>query len=859
MSSEQTRRNSRGVSALTVRAQPVSDKSYVESVVDFLHEVVPQAVAGNNKADEYDRIVWVKLEKFDSDSGTGISQQESVSSLFLILGYTNGYQIWHVKSNGEAEELVSMRQGPVKVVRILKTPVHGNGDCDVFHNKRPLVAACDATSSSCPFSTVNVWSLTTGEEVKAIEFKSEVHDILSNKRVMIVCLQEKIAVLDALSLSKKFGITNCFPAPGPNINPVALSSRWLAFSDRKLLPIYQSRGGVSADKLHSYTSAVFNAAKTLSKGLSMVGETVGRWTGSNTSENTVDQSQSNNSLKCTSITPGIVTIIDIEGHQENEKDDHLRETAIAHFPAHAAQSLAALAFDAGGSLLFTADTLGQDFHIFQVLPHPACPSLGSIHHLYILHRGETMATVCNVAFSYDSRWVSVTTQRGTSHVFPITSYGGPVSLRTHNSGRVVNRSSRFHTSAGLEDLKQNIGGKPILVQPGSPSSNPLGSLTTAKDCLLVGKNGLVNPRMPPLPHPELAIPYIQIKLGASSRSNTAGNSTGNSPTSLPRANGLFSMESVGGATLFGSSRAWIAGNANPPSRLDQSRLSSVDPLFVVSNYGILVEYNIEINPLKNSPQSENMPFEAAAVAKGRWPLYRLANASESKTLLSEDNLLCQGIINMNRPKTSFEGTSTDNLLDSTKTDSQDDHWLANIEIETHAPPHRRLWMGPQFAFKTFQPPGTLTSSSPPEGSTQPGSATIKAQRQDEDTLDLFTEELDLQSLRIQPVRSDPLPTPKSRYVLASPRINYDENELIIDNGPESFSDIYGSWPDGVAGTSLEKDEKLIETLADAMSEGFRRSPASDEPVNGDHVCMFPSNSPQVSPVSLSPSVSPEWS
>lgn len=82
-------------------------------------------------------------------------------------------------------------------------------------------------------------------------------------RVMVVCLQEKIAVLDALSLSKKFGITSefnnngiyeknfpecllvnwwndafngclsdCFP--GLNINPVALSSRWLAFADRKV-------------------------------------------------------------------------------------------------------------------------------------------------------------------------------------------------------------------------------------------------------------------------------------------------------------------------------------------------------------------------------------------------------------------------------------------------------------------------------------------------------------------------------------------------------------------------------------------------------------------------------------------------
>jgi hypothetical protein len=62
----------------------------------------------------------------------------------------------------------------------------------------------------------------------------------------------------------------------------------------------------------------------------------------------------------------------------------------------------AIAFSSSGALLLSADTFGQDFHIFRVLPHPMCPSLGSVHHLYTLHRGETMATVMNDHFPYDS-------------------------------------------------------------------------------------------------------------------------------------------------------------------------------------------------------------------------------------------------------------------------------------------------------------------------------------------------------------------------------------------------------------------------------------------------------------------------
>ena len=53
----------------------------------------------------------------------------------------------------------------------------------------------------------------------------------------------------------------------------------------------------------------------------------------------------------------------------------------------------------------------------------------------------------DISFSPDSRWVAVSTLRGTTHIFPITPYGGQVGVRTHTSPRVVNRLSRFHRYA----------------------------------------------------------------------------------------------------------------------------------------------------------------------------------------------------------------------------------------------------------------------------------------------------------------------------------------------------------------------------------------------------------------------------
>lgn len=59
--------------------------------------------------------------------------------------------------------------------------------------------------------------------------------------------------------------------------------------------------------------------------------------------------------------------------------------------------------------------------------------------------------VLDVTFAHDSRWLAVSTNHGTCHVFPITAYGGPITLRTHSLPYVVNRMSRYQRSSGLDE------------------------------------------------------------------------------------------------------------------------------------------------------------------------------------------------------------------------------------------------------------------------------------------------------------------------------------------------------------------------------------------------------------------------
>lgn len=170
-------------------------------------------------------------------------------------------------------------------------------------------------------------------------------DVYANRRSVIVTFPERIAVFDACSLEDRLlSVTTCYPSPGPNVNPVALGSRWLAYAEKKLIAWQRSSGGVGGEKIifmdyfcfvanflsrvflvcclhlgggaQSYTATVLQAAQTLGRGLRGLSETVasslagprshtvgtmGLLGSSPPTANGVDHS-----------SPGIVTVLDLE-------------------------------------------------------------------------------------------------------------------------------------------------------------------------------------------------------------------------------------------------------------------------------------------------------------------------------------------------------------------------------------------------------------------------------------------------------------------------------------------------------------------------------------------------------------------
>lgn len=523
-------------------------------------------------------------------------QHSSTSPLLLSLGYPSGVQMWAISLDGEAQEVLSWKRPSVRLFQLLPTPISPAGrepGKDEFRDVRPIAVLVEGATTGPNHLTFV--SLRSGEILKTMKFIHSVCDLLANSVFIVISFLDKIVAIDPFNLETKVTISIACNSSSqtPTVNPIALGASWLAYSDHKLFPTFLSAGGVEASGPNSYTATVLHAAKSLTKGLKGLGETV------------ANSITGHRVPLATELNPepvaeaGIVTIVNLLELRSgefalSEVTNGLSHSAVvAHFVAHLHNPVVALNFDPSGLLLVTADKGGHDFHVFRIHPHPLGPAMGAVHHLYVLHRGDTGAKVQDVSFAPDSRWVAVSTLRGTTHIFPITPYGGGICVRTHTSHRVVNRLSRFHRTAGLDDSPTSGRNSPIT--SGSPN-NP-SSANKSYDLLHLG-SPYPNPRLPPFPHPLVIQPLAQLR-----QSFIASTSPMNSPpvgrTKGGNSRGLLPHEErIHVVSTFDAPRGWLVNNPPIFPSCDKRKRAPVDAVYVMTCHGNLIEYFLE--PISSS-------------------------------------------------------------------------------------------------------------------------------------------------------------------------------------------------------------------------------------------------------------------
>jgi hypothetical protein len=173
--------------------------------------------------------------------------------------------------NGIANELFSIREHNLCSACLL---IRNPSQDDLYLSQHPLFAF--AKSVGPP--SIQIRSLKNDQQslklinLPGIGHQSEPLWIESNHSVLICATHTFIIGYDIIKFDEKFFISNCYSSL-----PYALSTRWLTFVDNRLYLIHQSAGGINgtiSEQYVSYTGVMLNAAKSLSKSVVKIGESV---------------------------------------------------------------------------------------------------------------------------------------------------------------------------------------------------------------------------------------------------------------------------------------------------------------------------------------------------------------------------------------------------------------------------------------------------------------------------------------------------------------------------------------------------------------------------------------------------------
>jgi hypothetical protein len=334
---------------------------------------------------------------------TFIDFQKISSSLFLLMGYDNGYAVWDCSDVTEgAKEITSRRvliplnhctSTAVNVMQLL--PSVGERAFSLSDKTRETLLILNYRNSNNLF----LINLCNGEICHTITFASSIYEFQCKNNLLVVRLSEVIHVYNSSSFEFQYSLpiypNSCYR------NVIDIGALFLAFPSsshkQKHFEFYNNKH-VSKKRQESYSlwDHTFYVATSTFNGISTLGDKAITYMNSSPSKITSPSP----TIAGDPISIGRVTLINTETGQE-----------AANFKSHRS-SISAIKFSPSGSLLVTADENGQEIFVHD------------LNHIdfevpkYRLLRGITHADIRCINFSMDGSLVVISNAlRGTCHIF----------------------------------------------------------------------------------------------------------------------------------------------------------------------------------------------------------------------------------------------------------------------------------------------------------------------------------------------------------------------------------------------------------------------------------------------------------
>ncbi|QRV90460.1 hypothetical protein RhiJN_18478 [Ceratobasidium sp. AG-Ba] len=450
-----------------------------------------------------DAIVWSGWDEVTWDG-------QSEPSRLLLLGYSRGLQIWDCSTEQirEVLNLLSPTIGTVLGATVIPAPASSVGD--PLADQRPLLGIL----TSHPDELV-IYSLRTHTIIKQTSFNSPKAIQASDRFIVISTISP--ATLHIIDVTT-FNVLRTISSPDLALPVFSLSRRLLAYASAPPPPSASptpTAASQSPSKVQADISMAIEGARKVGAGM---------WSGVKTllGDNVVSRSPAPHSPSARSPAPirsapadtnyatsspaprvalpttgetrptssqGHVTVVDLAPLLTDRGRSALPAAVPRRIVQHHAtpgQALTALSFSRSGNMLAVSGADGVYVRVFEVRPkgrystggpQDVGPSsdkdTGSLWHWYDLQRGVTRRRITNIAWSADSKWVTVVTVRGTLHVYAINPYGGVPTGPSHllGSRRVVNISEPQRAPISLSSVlrihSSGVSTPPIGVKPPS--------------------------------------------------------------------------------------------------------------------------------------------------------------------------------------------------------------------------------------------------------------------------------------------------------------------------------------------------------------------------------------------------------